>query len=220
MNLVSSPSSLTDWVDEQRILNHVEAALARLESEGVKLNSMTFSGFGESTLYPKLAGLVKKVKDLRDRYSPSSAVTILTNSSLICTNNVFEALKEFDTVVAKLDVGTQNAFQRINRYVEGTPHLDEIVEEISRLSRSSKKVTIQSLIFRSNCPDGCDNTGREELKHLAERIRQIDPLEVQVYTVKRVPSEPYVSPADQDTLEEAASMINSIVGRGCAKVYV
>ena len=219
-HLIPSPGSLTDWMDEQKIVNEVKTALTRVEAMGERLDSVTLSGFGESTLYPHLGSLVKKVKRLRDRYSPNAAVSILTNSSLICSSDVFEALKEFDVVIAKLDVGSQKSFEKANRFAEGTPLLDDIVKELARLSKSTGKVKLQTLIFKSTLPDGWDNTGKEEAKLLAEKVKMIDPLEVQVYTVRRLPSESFVSPVHQSVLEEVADVINSYVDRSCARVYL
>jgi wyosine [tRNA(Phe)-imidazoG37] synthetase (radical SAM superfamily) len=78
-NLISSSETLTDWLREDKILEEVETWLRRLSLEDGELNSITFSGYGESTLYPRLKEAVLGVKKLRDEYYPGVRVDILTN---------------------------------------------------------------------------------------------------------------------------------------------
>lgn len=101
INLVSSNDELTDWLDEDTILEEVEMWLRRLSSEGQELNSITFSGYGEPTLHPHLEEITRGVKGLRDEFYAGVKVDILTNSSTLTGDRVFEALGEMDSVVAK-----------------------------------------------------------------------------------------------------------------------
>ena len=60
----------------------------------------------------------------------------------------------------------------------------------------------------------------DEIELIAEKAEKIDPVEVQVYTVSRLPSEPFSKPVDDHTLIEAARRINQIMGKKCAKTYI
>ncbi|MFQ5712018.1 MAG: radical SAM protein [Candidatus Geothermarchaeales archaeon] len=218
-NHISSPHALSDWAAEEVILTEVEARLEDTRRKNQRLDSITFSGYGETTLFPRLRGLILGVKGLRDRYCPGVPVRVLTNSSLICLGEVFEALKEFDSVIAKLDVGEQKAFQAINRPAEGIPTLGEIVEGLARLHKANGRLVLQTLIFDSLIPGKPHNSDPGTLDSLIEGIRRIDPLETQIYTIARYPSEPYAVPVGIDELHRVASLINEKMGRECARVY-
>ena len=220
MNLVTSPRELSDWLAENTILKEIEAWLQRLVSEDRALDSITFSGYGESTLHPQLRETIQGVKRLRDEYYHNAQINILTNSSTVTDDKVFAALTELDSVVAKLDTGSQEAFDAINRPAMGTPSLDEIVQGLARLQDEYGIFTIQTLIFKSTSKDFPDNTSLDEVDHLAEKAGFINPVEIQVYTVARRPSESFVEPVDDSLLRETTRRINHFIGRKCAKMYV
>jgi len=220
LNLVSAPSELADSVDECAVLKEVEIWLRRLRKQDQELNSITFSGYGEPTLFPLLKETVLGVKGLRDEYYPGVRVDILTNSSTVTHEGVFAALREFDSVVAKLDAGSQEMFEAINRPASEVPPLQDIAQSLARLQDATNRVTIQTLAFRSTDSHYRDNSSLDEIRLVAERARLINPVEIQVYTVKRSPSESFVEPIDEYSMREAANLINDIVGKRCAKVYL
>lgn len=219
-NLVSSPCEITDWPDEETVLGEVEARLRRLSEEDRGLNSITFSGYGEPTLYPRLERVIMGVKRLRDEYYPGVQVDMLTNSSLIAFEGVSEALGELDSVMAKLDAGSQETFESINRPAVGVPSLEDIVEYLIRLQGETGRVTLQTLIHRSMAATSSDNSSPDEVELIAEKARLIDPVEIQVYTVSRYPSEPFVEPVGEPSLREAIRRINDFMGKKCATMYL
>jgi len=160
------------------------------------------------------------VKELRDQYYPGVRVDILTNSSTIAHEGVFAALREFDSVVAKLDAGSQDAFVAINRPTDRAPPLDNIVERLSRLQDETNRVTIQTLIFKSADPGHRDNSTIDDIRLIAQKASLIDPAEIQIYTVKRRPSESFVEPIDEDSLREARNMMNDLMKKDRARIYL
>jgi wyosine [tRNA(Phe)-imidazoG37] synthetase (radical SAM superfamily) len=220
LNLVSAPSELANSVDECAVLREVEIWLRRLRGQDQELNSITFSGYGEPTLFPWLKEVVLGVKRLRDQYYPGVRVDILTNSSTVTREGVFAALREFDSVVAKLDAGSQEMFEAINRPASEVSSLEDIVQSLAELQDATNRVTIQTLVFRSTDSHYRDNSSLDEMRFVAEKARLINPVEIQVYTVKRRPSESFVEPIDEHSMREAANLINNIVEKRCAKVYL
>lgn len=220
LNLVSGPSELDDPVNECVVVREVETWLRRLRGQDQELNSITFSGYGEPTLFPLLKEVVLDVKGLRDQYYPGVNVDILTNSSTVTHEGVFAALVEFDSVVAKLDAGSQEIFEAINRPASEVLPLEDIVQSLARLQDATNRVAIQTLVFSSTDSHYRDNSSLDEIRLVAEKARLINPVEIQVYTVKRRPSESFVEPINDYSMREAANLINDIVGKRCAKVYV
>ncbi|MCW3992883.1 MAG: hypothetical protein NWE79_09240, partial [Candidatus Bathyarchaeota archaeon] len=131
-----------------------------------------------------------------------------------------EALREIDSVVAKLDAGCQETYEAVNRPAAGVPPLRDIVGGLMRLQEETGRVTLQTLVFRSTAPAGRDNASEEEIKLIAEEASSIDPIEIQVYTVSRYPLEPFVEPVEGDILRETAHRINYVTGRKCATTYI
>jgi wyosine [tRNA(Phe)-imidazoG37] synthetase (radical SAM superfamily) len=205
---------------EDSILKEIEISLRRLNQEGKPLDSITFSGYGESTLYPNLLNLIKEVKNLRGEYYPDAQISMLTNASHIRDDNVNQSLMELDSIIAKLDAGSEQTFKAINQPAPGLPSLETLVEELSRLQNETEKVTLQTLIFKTASKDYLDNSSQKEIDLITKKAKLIDPNEVQVYTVARRPSKSYVTPVDEETLREITLRINNSMGRNCAKSYV
>lgn len=220
LDLVSSPDEFVDWPDEETLLEEVDKWLQRLSAMNQRLDSITFSGFGEPTLYPRLKEAILDVNKLRNKYYSGVEVDILTNASLIKNKETFEALKEIDSVVAKLDAGRQETFEDVNRPAAAVSSLDEVVESLRRLQHETGKVKLQTLIFKSADPESRDNSSPEEIKLIAEKARVINPVEIQVYTVSRYPSDAFVTPIDEHSLREVTYAINRIMGKECAKTYI
>ena len=145
---------------------------------------------------------------------------ILTNSSIIPYKRVFEALRELDSVVAKLDAGRPETFEAINRPAKGVPNLKEVIESLIRLQEETGRLMLQTLIFRYADEKTRGNSSPDEIELIAEKAGQIDPVEVQVYTVSRLPSDPLAEPVDDHTLMEATRKINQIMGKKSSKLYI
>jgi wyosine [tRNA(Phe)-imidazoG37] synthetase (radical SAM superfamily) len=215
---VNKPSSISiDWLNSDYIENVLEIRLERLKKRDWKLDSITFSGNGEPTLHPEIRNLVFETKKLRDKYYPEVPLSILTNSSLIGSKKIFETLKEFDYIFAKLDVGSQKSFRYINRPVFSMK-LNKIVKNLCKLQKYTGKVILQTLIFKSSKSDKIDNSNPEESNNLIEKINLISPLCVYVYTVNRYTSEHYVAPANYSLLKSIVCTINTKMGKKSSKV--
>ena len=170
---VNKPSSISlNWLNSDHIKNVLQGRLERLKNRDWKLDSITFSGNGEPTLHPEIKSLVIKTKKLRDKYYPEVPLSILTNSSLIGSKKIFDALKEFDYIYAKLDVGSQKSFRYINR-PDVRMELKKIVENLHKLQKRTGKVILQTLIFKSSKSDEIDNSNPEETNNLVEKINLI-----------------------------------------------
>lgn len=216
---IASPKDILHWRSEEDIAAQLEKKLQALSKIKKRIDSITFSGYGEPALYPLLNRLILKVKKERDVYYPTVPVRILTNASLITLSEVYNAFEQLDYVVAKLDVGTSRDFVAINRPTVGTPSFDEIIQALARFQNEKKKIVIQTLIFGSNKEEMPRNDDEQALGDLIEKIAYINPLEVQVYTLARIPAESFVIPVEFGKIKRLASTINQKMGRVCARAY-
>ncbi len=164
----------------------VKAALKmRLESnseqENAKINSITFSGNGEPTIHPDILGIVNDVIELRNQYCPQAKITILSNSTNLVREDVFEALQKIDNPILKLDSGTEEMYNRINKPVSAK--FDTIIE---RLKAFGGKCIIQTLLLRGeNEGKVIDNTSEEEFEAWLEIVKEIKPRSVMLYSIDR-----------------------------------
>jgi len=121
-------------------------------------------------------------------------------------------------VIAKLDAGRQETFMGINRPFMQL-RLTDIVEKLAELQRDTERVVIQILIFKSTRPDKPDNFGSEEISCLIDKIGIIEPLEVQLYSVDRHPSEDHVAPLNLKELQLISEKMNKELSEDLVKVY-
>ena len=164
----------------------VKAALKmRLESnseqENAKINSITFSGNGEPTIHPDILGIVNDVIELRNQYCPQAKITILSNSTNLVREDVFEALQKIDNPILKLDSGTEEMYNRINKPVSAK--FDTIID---RLKAFGGKCIVQTLLLRGeNEGKVIDNTSEEEFEAWLGIVKEIKPRSVMLYSIDR-----------------------------------
>jgi wyosine [tRNA(Phe)-imidazoG37] synthetase (radical SAM superfamily) len=151
---------------------------------------LTFSGNGEPTLHPEFPTLVDLVNELRDRDCPEARTAALSNSTTVGRPEVRAALTRIDLAIMKLDCGDEESFRAFNRPAPGVS-FEEIVDGLTRLGG----LAVQSLIAAG--PTG--NAGLEQLASLEQRLIELAPRMVQVYTLDR-------SPADA-SLRQAESVV-------------
>lgn len=161
---------------------------------------LTLTGSGEPTLninFSKAVFLAKKhlVKP----------VAVLTNSSLIWVPEVKEGLICADLVLASLDAGTSEIFQRVNQ-----PHsflrLSVIVEGLKELRKSMKGELWLEILLVKNINDNPQN-----LEALKKLIKEISPHKVQLNTVVRPPSYKEAMPLTLKELQEISSFLGNQV---------
>lgn len=163
-------------------LAEVEAALeekmSKAASEGVPVDSITFSGNGEPTMNPDFAQIVDVTLRLRDRYFPHAKVSVLSNAVLVGRDDVAEALMKVDNPILKIDASSDELIGKINKPV-GTYHLDEV---IAALKRFDGNFVLQTMFLRS---DDFDTTGPQALGKWMDIVRELKPREIMVYTIDR-----------------------------------
>ena len=157
---------------------------------------ITFSGNGEATLHPQFPVIVDGVIELRNKYTPHAKTTILSNSTQVFKPEVREALAKLDERIMKLDAGYEDMFKNYNRPAKYV-YLDVITDALANM----KDITIQTL-FTSG-PMG--NYTDKNISAWLERIKKINPVFVQVYSLDRgYPSEEisYVSKEELGKIKE------------------
>ncbi len=159
--------------------------------ELLQLKDVALSGEGEPTLCPNFHGVVQEL--LRIRANPQFhkfKLVLITNATGLSLKTVRDGLALFeatDEVWAKLDAGTQEYLELVNR---SRAPLAQVLANIGTLA-STRPVVIQSLF----CAIGGRGPDEHEIGEYGDRLRelvlsgaQID--RVQIYSITRDPGKP------------------------------
>ncbi|MCD6327744.1 radical SAM protein [bacterium] len=174
------------------VLDEIEMVL----SSGRRIDYITLGGSGEPTLNVQCGELIKEVKARTD-----IPVAVLTNGSLMPDEKVFRELLLADLVIPSLDASLQEPFETVNRPVSGILAA-EVADAISRFVRASRgQMWLEVLIVAGM------NDADEHIEALADTIRHIDPLHVQVGTVERPGTEDWAEPVSEPRLAQICSTL-------------
>lgn len=210
---VSNPEEIQNKLPTpKQVRAALEEYLSRIELDSIDF--VTISGTGEPTLNLSLSEIVDNIRELIG----GKPLGILTNSSLIPRQDVFQALLNFDFVSAKFDAGDERAYKIINRPCKGLPGLNEIKDSIKNLKERSKGVVaLETMLLRTK--QGFSNIEGEYYVNLIDGILDINPHIVQLYTPWRPSAESFVQPVALEELKKAADVLNSKLGEKRIWVY-
>ncbi|HQF86903.1 MAG TPA: radical SAM protein [Acidobacteriota bacterium] len=151
---------------------------------------ITFSGSGEPTLH---SGLGRIASHLKAR--GAAPVALLTNSSLLDRPDVRSEAAAADLILPSLDAVSDSAFQAINRPVAGI-RSEAIIDGLAALREIfTGEIWLEIFMLAPL------NTAPDELDRFRDAIRRIRPDRVQLNTLDRPGTEPWVRPVPLAELE-------------------
>jgi len=177
------------WPSPEVVFGEVKRTLTELRPPPAYI---TFSGNGEPTMHPQLDEIVEGVIDLRNRLAPGSKTAILSNSTPLTNERVRRAVEKLDMRILKLDAGDAETYRNYNRPLCATT-VDELVASLKLI----KDVTIQALFTTGDS----GNSGSPHVDDWVQRIVEISPLHVQLYTLDRPYPSKNIAPASRGLLE-------------------
>ncbi len=164
------------------IASSLKKKLGELGDTGQRPDSLTYAGNGEPTLHPEFHGIIADTLLIRDNHAPSSQIAVLSNGSLAHLPKVKEALMLVDKNILKLDTAFEQTFRVLNQPPPGI----KLASIIKNLKGFEKNLIIQTLFIRGTHEGNIiDNTTPEEVSALLQLYWEINPEEVQVYTIAR-----------------------------------
>ena len=174
----------------------LEAKLSECSAQGVKIDSITFSGHGEPTLNPDFPEIISETLRLRDVFYPQAKVSVLSNATTVCRKEIFEALCKVDNPIMKLDASTMDGVKIVNR---PAGHYD-IEEIIAGLEQFGGNFILQTMFLASPT---FDTSAETNLKGWMDIVRRLKPREVMVYTLDRETPEKDLVKFTEDRMREA-----------------
>lgn len=191
-NLLNEPEELVNLAD-------VIAELDQYIADNPKLDYITFSGAGEPLLYSKIGELINYIKTTYPQYR----LALITNSSHIMRPDVKDELLKLDMIMPSLDSVNQDIFEIINR-----PHpsikVKNIITNLIEFNKSFEGEMWLEVFFIPEL-----NDKPSELEGMREAIGKINPERVQLNSLDRPGTEPWVVQEDFAKLEEIKSFFEA-----------
>ena len=179
----------TQLPSAEKVRHDLSNKLQDLYADGVKVDSITFSGDGESTLNPEFPQIIDLTLALRDQFAPSAKVSVLSNATRVHIPEVFNALCKVDNPIMKIDAPTNELIARINNPAPGY----DVARVIEALKQFNGDFILQWCLLRQvPSPDQdvvsdhlFDSTDDKVVRPMLDIIRTLHPREVMAYTIDR-----------------------------------
>lgn len=181
----------------------LEEGFAGLLADGNRPDAVVVSGNGEPTLYPEFEAAVGLVLAARDQWFPGVRTMVLTAGTELGREDVRRACDRLDERCVKLDAGDAKTLKRID-----IPLVPFTLEGLVSNCRRLRDVTIQSFFTRG----AVDNTTEPAIAAWLDRLAEIRPIEVQVYSLDRVPPAKGLKKVPREDLEAIAERAGKRLG--------
>jgi wyosine [tRNA(Phe)-imidazoG37] synthetase (radical SAM superfamily) len=158
-----------DFPAPDKVLHASEKALRST----MRFDTLTFSGNGEPTLHPHFIDIVRRVRVLVDRLRPGVTLSLYSNASTAGRQEILEVLDYFDNPILKLDCGSQQTFEQVNRPLDAI-HLTDIVANLQKVPN----LILQSLLVRGPV----SNSTSQAVRDWQTAVAYIQPVKVQLYS--------------------------------------
>lgn len=156
----------------------VDSRFRELSAEGVRVDSISFTGNGEPTLHPDFAGIVDCVIEARDTYFPKAVVSVFTNGTMVGKPEVASALAKVDNPILKLDAGVPEILSEMNRpSVQFSPET-----AVSLFGSLNFKFIIQTMFISGGV---VNNTTPDALEAWYSAVKALNPRKIMIYSIDR-----------------------------------
>lgn len=167
----------------EEVKEALEKKLLSMQEEGLVPDVITFAGNGEPTMHPAFGGVIDDTIELRNRLCPKAKIAVLSNSTMLQKQEVFDALNKIEDNILKLDSVLDSRIQQLN--VPNSPQFtfEKLIEQLIRFNGN---LIIQTMFITGEYKgESVDNTTEAELTGWLEALRRIHPKQVMIYTIER-----------------------------------
>ena len=183
------------------------AKLKELRGTENEPDAVTFAGNGEPTVHPEFAAIIDDTVDIRNAYSPHTAISVLSNASLIHKEKIRRALKKVDKNILKLDTGIEATFRLLNQ-PSGKLSLAQLIENLQRFDG---KLILQTLFLRGYYNGHyIDNTTEEEVEAWLPLVKKINPQYVMIYPIDRGTPVKELIKISEEELKKIAERVEAV----------
>jgi wyosine [tRNA(Phe)-imidazoG37] synthetase (radical SAM superfamily) len=185
----------------------LEAKLQQMQAAGEAPDVITFAGNGEPTMHPDFPQVVDDTIALRNTYFPNAKISVLSNSTFVRKDVVFEALKKVENNIMKLDSGIDSTVNQIDRPTQSTYSVAGIIKELQKFDGN---LIIQTMFLRgTHNGKMVDNTTPEEISALIDALKQVNPRQIMIYSLDRATPEDTLEKVSIEELKLIADQLRS-----------
>ena len=195
---LSSSHEISETPSIDQIALALGSKLEQLATDGKMIDAISICGNGEPTLYPNLAAIIEIAKRLRDQYQPQARLALFSNSSTVGNPAIREALNLLDVKIMKFDAGSEEIFHQLN-HLRAPIYMGDIVAGLKEM----KNIYLQSLFVQGRIT----NADPDCIGLWIERLRDIRPIGVQVYTLDWEPPDNKIQRVSLTTLQWIADQV-------------
>jgi len=200
----------------REVAEGLERKLAAMAAEGTAPDVLTFAGNGEPTLHPEFASIIDDTIALRDRFFPRAQITVLSNATQVMRQPVFDALCRVDNNCLKLDTVSPDYIRLVDQPQSRSYSVERTV---ARLAEFGNRCIIQTMFLRGTAAASyATNTTEEYVQPWLLALQQIQPREVQIYTIDRPTPTLGLEKAAPAVLDAIAARVREI-GLQCTVSY-
>jgi len=189
----------------EEVKDALQLQLSQMKSENKKLDVITFAGNGEPTLHHQFAEIIDDAIELRNEYFPNAKVSVLSNSTMVHKQSVFDALNKVDNNILKLDSAIDSTVKLID-----DPHSTDysVASIVEQLIRFKGNFILQTIFLRGYVKDRIvDNTTDEEVSAWIEAVKEMNPKEIMIYAIDRDTPIRTLEKISHEELEEIAERV-------------
>lgn len=157
-----------EYLNIGEVLGELKEALRNLPS-GIKLDYITFSGFGEPTLNVNIERMIKEIRAVSN-----VSLALITNSASLVEEKVRKEVLGVDLIVPSLDAVTQDIFEKIDRPACGIK-IEDVIKGLIELRREFKGKIYIEIMFIKDINDSFDYALR-----FKKAVDQINPDRLQI----------------------------------------
>ena len=194
----------TQLPSAEKVRNALETKLKQCQYDGIRIDSITFSGDGEPTINPEFPQIIDDTIRLRNQYYPNSKITVLSNATMVHRPEVFNALRKVDNPTMKIDAPTNELVERINHPAPGY----DIHRVVEALKQFEGDFILQTMFLKSK---DFDSSSPEVLNGWMDLVRILKPREIMVYTIDRPTPEVGLQ---KFSVEEMQTLVKPLLNEG------
>ena len=188
----------------EEVRTALEERLRDMQANGPTPDVLTFAGNGEPTAHPHFPEIIDDTLALRDRYFPNAKVSVLSNSTFIHRQAVFDALHRIDNNILKLDTVDEDYIHALDRPT-GKYSVASIIEGMKAFDGHC---IIQTMFLKgSYLGRDMDNTSDRYVLPWLEQVKAIAPRQVMIYTIDRETPDHDLCKATPDELNRIAALV-------------
>lgn len=188
----------------EEVRQALEARLQDMQQNGPAPDVLTFAGNGEPTAHPHFPEIIDDTLALRDRYFPQAKVSVLSNSTFIHKPAVFDALNRIDNNILKLDTVDEEYIRALDRPA-GHYSVSEIIEGMKAFKG---RCIIQTMFLKGSYQGrDLDNTSDKYVLPWLEKVKEIAPRQVMIYTIDRETPDHDLAKATHEELDRIAALV-------------